>query len=142
MEALRIANILKKARNSAASSKQSHSKPKASQTSSYKSTKLSTIQRQSTHTKSIDNNPFKTIHYDQKPPIVQSKVQKGSAVTRGLDDRFLHLRKENHLNTYFNIRKNKLKETTIANKQLYKRLNSQKSLYSSTDMNKSYQSTK
>ena len=49
----------------------------------------------------------------------------------GMDEEFLYMRKENHLNTHFNERKNRLKEITKENKQIYKRLNSQKSLYSS-----------
>lgn len=59
-----------------------------------------------------------------------------------MNDHFLFQRKENHLNTCFNIRKNKLQEITKVNKQIYKRLNSQKSLYSNEDLNKSYQSIK
>ena len=46
-------------------------------------------------------------------------------------------RKESHLNTYFNIRKNKLKEITKENKQIYVRINSQKSLYSSRKLDNS-----
>jgi multidrug efflux pump subunit AcrB len=65
-----------------------------------------------------------------------------ASLTRGMNEQFLYMRKENHLNTCFNVRKNKLRELTKVNKQIYQRLNSQKSLYSSTDMNKSYQSTK
>ena len=58
-----------------------------------------------------------------------------STMNSGMNDEFLFMRKENHLNTQFNIRKNKLKEITQENKVLYQRLNSQKSLYSSTDLN-------
>jgi len=52
------------------------------------------------------------------------------------------MRKENHLNTCFNIRKTKLKDITKENKKIYQRINSQKSLYSSVDLNKSYESTR
>jgi hypothetical protein len=49
------------------------------------------------------------------------------------------MRKENYLNTKFNIRKSKLKEISKENKQLYERIGSQKSLYSSSDLNKSFE---
>lgn len=52
------------------------------------------------------------------------------------------MRKENHLNTQFNIRKNKLKEITKENKSIHKKINSQKSLYSSIDLRKSFDETK
>lgn len=61
---------------------------------------------------------------------------------KGMNDHLLFLRKENHLNTQFNIRKNKLREITKTNKQIYQRLNTQKSFYSNSDLNKSYESTK
>jgi hypothetical protein len=53
----------------------------------------------------------------------------------------LFQRKESHLNTYFNQRKNKLKEITHENKRIYVKINSQKSLYSSRQLNKSYESS-
>jgi hypothetical protein len=52
----------------------------------------------------------------------------------------LFLRKESHLNSCFNQRKNKLKEITHENKRIYVKINSQKSLYSSRQLNKSYES--
>ena len=58
-----------------------------------------------------------------------------------MNEQFLHQRKENHLNTCFNIRKNKLKEISKANQQIYKRINSQNSLYSSRKMDEKYQET-
>jgi hypothetical protein len=73
-----------------------------------------------------------------KPPSAFSQAGGG----RGLDDHFLFMRKENHLNTCFNIRKKRLKEMTRANKQIFHKISSQKSNYSSSDMNKSYQSIK
>ena len=59
----------------------------------------------------------------------------------GLNDEMLMRCKENHLNTQYNHRKTKLKEITKENKKIYKRINSQKSLYSNEDLNKSYQSS-
>lgn len=53
----------------------------------------------------------------------------------GLSKVELSQRKENYLNTYFNIRKNKLKEITKENKKIYDRINSQQSLYSSRQLN-------
>ena len=50
------------------------------------------------------------------------------------------MRKESHLNTYFNKRKNKLKDIVQENKRIYVKINSQKSLYSSRQLNKSYDS--
>lgn len=44
------------------------------------------------------------------------------------------------MNTYFNQRKNKLKQITHENKRIYVKINSQKSLYSSRQLNKSYES--
>ena len=41
------------------------------------------------------------------------------------------------MNTYFNLRKNKLKEITQENKKIYVRINSQKSLYNSRQLNNS-----
>jgi hypothetical protein len=69
-----------------------------------------------------------------------SSINKTYAVSN-INDEFLFMRKENYLNTKFNIRKNKLKEITKVNKQLHERINSQKSLYSSSDLNKSFEST-
>lgn len=77
-----------------------------------------------------------------KPPTAPRKPRNPSGVGKGMNAHFLYMRKENHLNTCFNLRKNKLKEMTKANKQLYQKLNMQKSMYSSSDMNKSYQSIK
>jgi hypothetical protein len=67
-----------------------------------------------------------------------SSVNKTYAVVSNINDDFLFMRKENYLNTKFLIRKNKLKEITKENKQLHDRINSQKSLYSSSDLNKSF----
>ena len=60
----------------------------------------------------------------------------------GINDEFLHTRKESYLNSQFNMRQNKLKEISKENKQIYSRLNSQKSVYSSQDLNKSYEMKK
>ena len=49
----------------------------------------------------------------------------------GLDDEFLVQRRESHLNSNFNRRKNRLVEITKENKNIYKRINCQKSFYSS-----------
>ena len=54
----------------------------------------------------------------------------------------MHTRKESYLNSQFNMRQNKLKEISKENKQIYNRLNSQKSVYSSQDLNKSYEMRK
>lgn len=90
-------------------------------------------------TKSTQSN-IKTIQHSRKNyPSAYSRIRQGGSVV-GMNDHFLYQRKENHLNTCFNIRKNKLKEITKVNKNIYQKLNSQKSIYSSTDMNKSYQS--
>jgi len=43
----------------------------------------------------------------------------------------LFQRKESHLNTYFNQRRDRLKSITKENKLIYVKINSQKSLYSS-----------
>jgi len=63
-------------------------------------------------------------------------VKKGQGLP-GLSRADLDQRKESHLNTYFNIRKNRLKDITKENKKIYVRINSQKSLYSSRQLNKS-----
>lgn len=61
-----------------------------------------------------------------------SSINNTYTMVSNINDDFLFMRKENYLNTKFNIRKNKLKEITKENKQLYERINSQKSLYSSS----------
>jgi hypothetical protein len=53
----------------------------------------------------------------------------------GLSTEALGLRKESNLNTYYNLRKNRLKDITKENKKIYVRINSQKSLYSSRQLN-------
>jgi hypothetical protein len=150
MKAIGIKNILNEVRMSVASN---HSRK--STNNSYKSTKLTTIQRV-TPFKPESKMHFRTISNNSKADKTVSQCVKTSAVTKmggnnqltptnlvkGMNDNFLFLRKENHLNTQFNIRKNKLKEITKVNKQLYGRLNTQKSFYSNSDMNKSYESTK
>lgn len=126
---------------------------------SHKSTKLTTI------VKATPSRPpelprqqegsfhFRTISSNSRPDPSLSNAVRTSAVTklntlppqpaisRGMNNNLLFLRKENHLNTQFNLRKNKLKEITKANKKLYKRLNTQKSFYSNSDLSKSYEST-
>lgn len=52
-------------------------------------------------------------------------------ISAGLDDDFLLQRRENHLTTHFNTRKNRLLEITKENKHIHRRINAQKSLYSS-----------
>jgi hypothetical protein len=68
-----------------------------------------------------------------------SSLSKDYGLVSGINDEFLFMRKENYLNTKFNIRKSKLKEISKENKQLYERISSQKSLYSSSDLNKSFE---
>lgn len=147
MRAVGIKNILNEVRISVASA---HSRKSTNQ--SYKSTKLTTIQRV-TPSKPMDCRAHLRTITNPKPDSSLSNAVRTSAVTKlaaphpqsglakGMNDNFLFLRKENHLNTHFNLRKNKLKEITKANKQLYKRLNTQKSFYSNSDLNKSYEST-
>jgi hypothetical protein len=69
---------------------------------------------------------YRTISSSSKPYEAVSKGIRTSAVckvppqppatpynlSKGMNDNFLFLRRENHLNTHFNIRKNKLKEIT------------------------------
>lgn len=149
MRAIGIKNILNEVRLSVAST---HSRKSTNH--SHKSTKLTTIQRGTPSRPPDCRLHFRTISSNTKPDTSLSNAVKTSAVTkiapshppssglvRGMNDNFLFLRKENHLNTQFNLRKNKLKEITKANKQLYKRLNTQKSFYSNSDLNKSYEST-
>lgn len=129
--------------------------PAESIRSSFKSTQFSSLQK---NTLSKQQHPlkcttpflniekkdkinFKTIEQGCKPPSAYSRVKKGKSFG-GMNEHFMCLRKENHLNSAFNIRKNKLKEITKANRQIYIKLNSQKSVYSSIDLNKSYQSIK
>lgn len=95
---------------------------------------------------------FRTISSSNKTEQTVVNTVKGSNATKegkpssnlvkGMNDNFLFLRKENYLNTQFMMRKKKLKEITKTNKQIYNRLNSQKSFYSNSDLNKSYESTK
>lgn len=95
---------------------------------------------------------YRTISSSSKTDKAIITVVKGSGIPRvrvpntnlskGMNDNFLFLRKENHLNTQFMIRKKKLKEITQANKRIYNRLNTQKSFYSNSDLSKSYESTK
>ena len=59
-----------------------------------------------------------------------------------MNHQLLYTRKQSHLNTCFNIRKNKLKNISKANRQILQRINSQSSLYSSRKMNESYQKSK
>jgi hypothetical protein len=149
MKAIGIKNILNEVRMSVASA---HSRKSTNH--SHKSTKLTTIQRATPSRPPDCRFHFRTISNNTKPDTSLSKAVKTSAVTnatpshpqasglvRGMNDNFLFLRRENHLNSQFNVRKNKLKEITKANKQLYKRLNTQKSFYSNSDLNKSYEST-
>ena len=71
-------------------------------------------------------------------PIQPKKVQTGLLV--GMNDGFLHTRKESYLNSQFNMRKNRLRVISKENNQIYNRINSQKSVYSSQDLNKSFES--
>lgn len=48
-------------------------------------------------------------------------------------------RRESHLNSFFNQRKNRLKDITKENKRIYERINSQTSLYSSRRLESSRQ---
>lgn len=59
-----------------------------------------------------------------------------------MNDQLFIQRRENHLNTCHNNRQNKLKEINKDNMFLYKRINSQKSLYSQKNINKSTDSLK
>ncbi len=105
---------------------------------SYKSTKLTTLHnplskpqsRMHFRTISSSNKTEQTvINAVQKPTPIRVVAQSNN-LAKGMNDNFLFLRKENHLNTQFMLRKKKLKEITKTNKQIYSRLNSQKSLYS------------
>lgn len=149
MRAIGIKNILNEVRMSVASA---HSRKSTHH--SYKSTKLTTIQRATPSRPPDPRTHFRTISSQPHPDTSISNAVRTSTVTkapgtnssqaglaRGMNENFLFLRKENHLNTQFNLRKNKLKEITKANKQLYRRLNTQKSFYSKSDLSKSYEST-
>lgn len=146
-----IKEILNEVRMSVASHTQQRPHPsRNSINASHKSTKLTIIQRgtpmRTAHFRTISNN-CKTDKTEQtvqgaRTAGVVAGAGKGVNLVRGMNDNFLFLRKENHLNTHFNIRKNKLKEITKANKNIYQRLNTQKSFYSNSDLNKSYESTK
>lgn len=70
-------------------------------------------------------------------PIQPKKVP--TATTLGMNDEFLHNRKESYLNSQFNMRQNRLKEISKENKQIHNRINSQKSVYSSQDLKQSYE---
>ena len=91
---------------------------------------------------SVSPNPLRTFHPLPKPACPYGKKRTQSGLSKGINEHFLFLRKENHLNTCYNMRKNKLKEITRANKDFYQKLNSQKSLYSNQEMSKSYKSIK
>ena len=149
MKAIGIKNILNEVRLSVAS----HSRKSTNH--SYKSTKLTSIQRVTPAKQHEPMNHFRTISNCPNSTHTTTKETKTTVITKtnihrhnpvrlinGMNDNFLFLRKENYLNTNFNIRKNKLREITKVNKQIYQRLNSQKSLYSNSELNKSYESTK
>jgi hypothetical protein len=149
MRAIGIKNILNEVRMSVAST---HSRK--STNNSHKSTKLTTIQRATPSRPPDCRLHFRTLtpnHPDPLATAVRTSAVAGrpgagpgagvGVAGRGMNENFLFLRKENHLNTQFNLRKNKLKEITKANKQLYRRLNTQKSFYSNSDLSKSYEST-
>jgi hypothetical protein len=132
MRAVGIKNLLHEVRLSVAST---HSRK--STNPSHKSTKLTTLQRP-TPSKAPDcTMHFRTIGQGREGESGGAAVRRGG----GMNENLLLMRRENHLNTQFNLRKNKLKEITKANKQLYRRLNTQKSFYSNSDLNKSYEST-
>lgn len=69
---------------------------------------------------------FRTISSSNKTEQTITNTNKKSAVSKigvptsnlakGMNDNFLFLRKENHLNTQFMMRKKKLKEITKTNK--------------------------
>lgn len=137
MRAVGIKNILNEVRLSVAST---HSRK--STNPSHKSTKLTTIQRPTPAKPPDCRTHFRTITHGKEGE--SGAAVRTAAVARtgsGMNENLLFMRKENHLNTQFNLRKNKLKEITKANKQLYRRLNTQKSFYSNSDLNKSYEST-
>jgi hypothetical protein len=56
----------------------------------------------------------------------------------GLSRLELTQRKESHENTYYNLRKSRLVDITHENRRIYARINSQKSLYSSKEFDKSF----
>ena len=66
----------------------------------------------------IPPSPLHTVQHPPKPKPVTAYGRSGvkSGLAKGINERFLYLRKENHLNTCYNLRKNKLKELTKANK--------------------------
>jgi hypothetical protein len=138
MRAVGIKNLLHEVRLSVAST---HSRK--STNPSHKSTKLTTLQRP-TPSKAPDcTMHFRTIGQGREGESGAGAVRTATGGRRGggMNENLLLMRRENHLNTQFNLRKNKLKEITKANKQLYRRLNTQKSFYSNSDLNKSYEST-
>lgn len=113
MKAVGIKNILNEVRMSVA--------PNASRKStnhSYKSTKLTTMQRIPL-SKPQSRMHFRTISSSNKTEQTVANTGKKSTVTKvgnptsnlakGMNDNFLFLRKENHLNTQFMMRKRKLK---------------------------------
>ena len=65
---------------------------------------------------SVVPSPLRTVQPIHKPPSAFSHNRTKSGLSKGINDHFLFLRKENHLNTCYNIRKNKLKQLTKANK--------------------------
>ena len=89
--------------------------------------------------KSISCKPSsQKINFDEQIMVkCRSKSILRPSAIQGLSREALEQRRENHLNTYFNIRKNNLKNITKENKQIYVRINSQKSLYSSRRLNTS-----
>jgi len=111
-----------------------------SQQSTHKSTKINYVHY--VGSASISRQTLMSNPQLSKSSTAQMRNRNSSGVAKGMNAHFLYLRKENHLNTYFNVRKNKLKEMTKANKKLYQKINNQKSMYSNSEMNRSYQSIK
>lgn len=137
MPAFQIKGILADFRSSVTSLKQRPCK------TSYKATRLNTIQKWTPFNQYASKETYNTVPTNKQTvaQVTQPIVNRVSVASHGMNEKFLFMRKENHLNSCFNVRKAKLKEMTKENQKIYQRINSQKSLYSSTDLNKSYEST-
>lgn len=122
---------------SLASSKPHVRKP----TYSYTSTKPSFLPQAAPSSAPPINHGEKSLASRRRSIQTTSKVNRTAGVLAGgINDDIMQNRKENHLNTCFNVRQNKIREINKENKKLHDRINSQKSLYSSSDLNKSFES--
>lgn len=85
------------------------------------------------------NHPRLALDYNVLPNR-QHSLRKRSSNSRqsGLDSKTLLQRKESHLNTSYNQRKQRLVAITKDNRRIYERINSQKSLYCSKELDRSF----